>query len=137
MVVTRDLQFGVDDRPGRVGVVGVWCARIALIAAFVVIGATKFDGDPHGQWVRVFARIGLGQWFRVFTGCVQIAGALLMLARRTLTLGAFLLGCTMVGAAIADATVMDAVGVAIVPLALFGAIAAIWFAGTYGATSGR
>ena len=74
--------------------------RVALGALFVFIGYTKFDGDPKGTWFQIFEQIGLGQWFRVFTGVVQTLGGALLVFRRTLTVGAVLLGATMLGAAL-------------------------------------
>jgi putative oxidoreductase len=122
----------VDDAPTAVGVVLAWAARIALVAAFVFIGATKFSNDPNGEWVQLFDKIGWGHWFRYFTGGVQVTGALLMLPPWTLTVGALMLGCTMIGAMITDIVVMHAPGYALLPLVLLGIITAIWFAGTYG-----
>jgi uncharacterized membrane protein YphA (DoxX/SURF4 family) len=132
MARTRDLQFVVDDTPTGVSVVLAWGARLAVVAAFVFIGATKFNNDPRGEWVKLFERIGWGQWFRYFTGTVQVAGALLMLTPWTLTVGAALLVCTMIGAMITDIVVMHAVGYALLPFALLGIVVATWFAGTYG-----
>jgi putative oxidoreductase len=134
---SRDLQFVVDDQPTAIGVVLAWTGRVGVVAAFLFIGATKLNSDPRGEWFRIFERIGWGQWFRYFTGVVQIAGALLLLTPWTLTIGAVLLACTMVGAVIVDITVMQSVGFALLPLILLGVIAATWFAGTYGATSRR
>jgi putative oxidoreductase len=79
----------------------------------------------------------LGQWFRYFTGVVQVAGGLLLLTPWTLTLGAVLLAGTMVGAAIVDIFDIGAVGFALLPLILLGAVGAIWFAGSYGAAARR
>ena len=31
---------------------------------FVLIGYTKFDSNPRGEWYQIFEQIGLGQWFR-------------------------------------------------------------------------
>ena len=137
MPATRDLSFVVDDSPTRVGVFLAWTARVAVVAAFLFIGASKFSSNPRSEWVKVFERIGWGQWFRYFTGVVQVGGALLLATPWTITTGALLLCCTMVGAAIVDATVMHSPGVALVPLVLLGIIAATWFAGTYGSTSRR
>jgi putative oxidoreductase len=137
MAVTRDLRFHVDDEPTAVGIVLAWTARVGVVAAFVFIGATKFDNNPRGQWVKIFEQIGWGQWFRYFTGAVQVTGALLMLTPWTLTIGAFLLACTMIGAMIVDIVVVRAVGFAFLPLVLLGVIVATWFAGTYGATRRR
>jgi putative oxidoreductase len=135
MSATPELRFVVDDKPTGISVILAWAARVSVVAAFVFIGATKFNDNPRSEWVRIFEQIGWGQWFRYFTGAVQVAGALLMLTPWTLTIGAFLLACTMVGAAIVDIVVVHAVGYALLPLVLLGIIVATWFAGTYGATS--
>ena len=132
MAATRELNFTVDDSPTAIGVILAWTARAAVVAAFVFIGVTKFSNNPNGEWVKVFEKIGWGQWFRYFTGAVQVTGALLMLTPWTLTIGALLLGCTMIGAMITDVVVMHAAGYTLLPFALLAIITAIWFAGTYG-----
>jgi hypothetical protein len=137
MALTRDLQFAVDDSPTTVSIVLAWMARIAVVAVFLFVGATKFNSDPRGEWFRIFELIGWGQWFRYVTGTVQVTGALLMLTPWTLTAGAFLLACTMIGAMIVDVAVMHAAGYALLPAVLLGIVAATWFAGTYGALSAK
>jgi len=62
-----------------------------------MIGVSKFR-DP--MWVRLFARIGFGQWFRYLTGAMQITGALLALVPRASLIGIALLAATMLGAVI-------------------------------------
>ena len=131
-----ELKLLVDDRPTGISILLALTARLAVVAAFVFIGLSKFDNDPRSDWVKVFERIGWGQWFRYFTGAVQVTGALLLLTRWTISAGAFLLGCTMIGAMIVDITVMHAVGYALLPMILLGIIVAIWFAATYGVSSG-
>jgi hypothetical protein len=38
---------------------------------------------PNGtEWVGLFRQIGLGQWFRYFTGAVEILGGVLVLVPR-------------------------------------------------------
>ena len=69
---------------------------------FVLIGYTKFDGDPKGMWYQTFEEIGLGQWFRVLTGVVQVAGGLMMCIPRTMIAGAALVAATMLGAVVVD-----------------------------------
>ena len=98
---------------------------IAIGLLFIFIGYGKFDNSPRGSWVQIFELIGLGQWFRIFTGVVQVTGGVLMLPRRTRTAGAALLACTMLGAAIVDVVVMGS-PVVIVPLLLLIVIAAVW-----------
>jgi putative oxidoreductase len=133
MPVAPELKLLVDDTPTGISVILAWMARLGVVAAFLFIGATKFNSDPGGEWFKIFERIGWGQWFRYFTGAVQITGALLLLTRWTLTIGAGLLACTMLGAMIVDIVVMHAVGYAFLPLVLLGVIGATWFAGTFGA----
>jgi putative oxidoreductase len=135
MSVTPDLKLLVDDKPTSISIILSGMARLAVVAVFLLIGGTKFNNDPGGEWFKIFERIGWGQWFRYFTGAVQITGALLLLTRRTLTIGAGLLACTMLGAMMVDIVVMHAVGYALLPLVLLGVIVATWFAGTYGAAS--
>jgi len=96
---------------------------VAIGLLFVFIGYGKFSS--RGVWVTIFEQIGLGQWFRIFTGVVQVTGGVLMIPRRTRSAGAVLLGCTMLGAAIVDVVVIGS-PVAIVPLLLLIVIAAVW-----------
>ena len=98
---------------------------VAVGVLFVFIGYGKFDGNPRRMWFQIFEQIGLGQWFRIFTGVVQVSGGALMLLRRTRTAGAALLGCTMVGATIVDIVVVGS-PVAIVPMLLLIVILVIW-----------
>ena len=123
-----ELKFLVEEKRGAIDVFTAWLPRLAVVFAFVVIGATKF-GNERGEWYRIFELIGLGQWFRYFTGAVQVSGALMMLTPWTRTAGAFLLACTMIGAIIVDIFVAHAVGFAFAPLVLLCIIAATWFAG--------
>ncbi len=99
--------------------------RVALGGLFVFIGYSKFDGDPKGEWFQIFEQIGLGQWFRVFTGVVQTLGGALLVFRRTLTVGAVLIGATMLGAALVDAVLLGS-PIVIVPLLLLILIATVW-----------
>ena len=79
----------------------------ALIGVFfVLIGYTKFDGDPKGMWYQTFEQIGLGQWFRVFTGAMQVAGGLMMCVPKTMVVGAALVAATMLGAVVVDLFVL-------------------------------
>ena len=123
-----ELKLLVEEKRGAIDVFTAWLPRLAVVFAFVVIGATKFSSD-RGEWYRIFELIGLGQWFRYFTGAVQVSGALMMLTPWTRTAGAFLLACTMIGAIVVDIFVAHAIGFAFAPLVLLCIIAATWFAG--------
>ena len=83
-----------------------WLLRILVAALFVLFSVGKFNSDPHGEWFRIFARIGFGQWFRVATGVIELVGGLLFLLPGTARLAAIPLAATMVGAMIADMVVL-------------------------------
>jgi putative oxidoreductase len=91
------------------------------------VGLDKMSTNPHGPWVKTFDQIGLGQWFRYFTGALQISGGLLFLIPRTITAGAILLAGTMLGAVAAQIVILHKPAFALVPGALFVAIVAVWF----------
>jgi uncharacterized membrane protein YphA (DoxX/SURF4 family) len=83
-----------SSRPSRR--IGAWTLQGIIAAAFLAAGAAKLAGIPF--MVDLFAQIGLGQWFRVVTGVVEIAGAVALLVPGLASLGALWLGGTMVGA---------------------------------------
>jgi putative oxidoreductase len=91
-----ELNFLPPPEPRNV--IGDWTIRIGVACAFVVIGLDKFS--PTGEWIDLFRRIGAGDWFRHFTGVVEILGGLLVLIPRTALIGFALLGATMLSAAI-------------------------------------
>jgi uncharacterized membrane protein YphA (DoxX/SURF4 family) len=85
--VTRDSRNRLVD----------WLLRGAIAAAFAMFGAEKFTDH---QWVKLFGQIGFGQWFRYFTGVVEVLGGTLLLIPWTVTAGLALLACTMASASL-------------------------------------
>jgi uncharacterized membrane protein YphA (DoxX/SURF4 family) len=81
-----------------------WIASILLALIFLSEGAAKFADSR--MWVRIFDQIGFGQWFRYFTGAVEVAGAVLLLIPASRMWGALLLACTMCGALLVHVFVM-------------------------------
>jgi uncharacterized membrane protein YphA (DoxX/SURF4 family) len=73
-----------------------WSARLMLAAIFLSAGGFKLLGHP--MMVDNFARLGIGQWFRYFTGMVEVAGATGVLLPVLTPFTVLLLGCIMVGA---------------------------------------
>ncbi len=71
-------------------------AKILTATAFLAAGAAKLAGAD--MMVQTFDAIGLGQWFRVLTGAIEITGALLIFAPRLQFFGAGILATTMLGA---------------------------------------
>jgi hypothetical protein len=72
--------------------------RAGIAVIFLMFGMDKLLADPGSAWVRLFASIGAGPWFRDFTAIVELAGAILLLASRTVLAGLALLGSAMAGA---------------------------------------
>jgi len=123
----------LDDRsvqpmPDRARVIRTWLPRVAIALVFVSVGRSKFR-DP--MWVRLFGEIGLGQWFRVFTGVMQIASGVLVLIPRTSLAGMAMAACTMCGASIAWLTVLHAPANALVPATILALLLAVSFGEYY------
>jgi putative oxidoreductase len=72
---------------------GVWTLQIVVALAFLAAGSAKLAGAPF--MVQLFDQIGVGQWFRVVTGVVEIAGAVSLLHPRLASFGGLWLGSTM------------------------------------------
>jgi uncharacterized membrane protein YphA (DoxX/SURF4 family) len=73
-----------------------WGLRLFLTLVFVYAGLEKFPSAPDAMWVKVFADIGFGQWFRYFTGVVEVVGGCLLLVPWATAIAVPLLVCTMV-----------------------------------------
>ena len=102
----------------------VYGIQILLALVFLAAGTAKLAGAP--MMVQGFELLGLGQWFRYFTGVIEVGGALALLAPVLAGYSAALLSCVMVGAIIAHATRMPGSAIpAMVLLALCGLVA--WY----------
>jgi putative oxidoreductase len=53
-------------RTGRVAIIILWVAQVALAVTFLMAGGSKLVGVP--AMVSLFDALGLGQWFRYVTG---------------------------------------------------------------------
>ena len=96
-----DIQV-VKRGPAR-NIIG-WVLCILMALAFTMAGSVKLIGRPG--MVQEFNQIGLGQWFRYFTGICEVAGAIGILVPRFSRWAALLLAAVMVGAIIAHLTVL-------------------------------
>ena len=115
-----ELKLGLDERRSRIDTLTTWLPRIAVAIAFGSIGIDKFASQS--MWVRIFEQIGLGQWFRYFTGSLQVIGAVMVLVPRTFLDGILLLACTMLGAVITWVFVLHVPGNAPIPAVLLVAL---------------
>ena len=99
-----------------------WVLRGGIALAFLLFGWEKFPSDANGEWPRFFAQVGFGQWFRYFTGIVEMLGAALVLVPWTVNIGLALLACTMACALVIHIFVLHHPLNCIVPSALCAAL---------------
>lgn len=77
----------------------LWVLQSFLSLSFLYFGLCKFN--PHEIfWHALFARIGAGPWFRLFSGGLEVACAVLLLLPKTSSAAAALLACAMAAAAL-------------------------------------
>lgn len=82
----------------KVGNIVVWILQILLAVQFVMNGYALFTD----QFVAKFDDIGFGQWFRYFTGVLEIGAALGLLVPRICGIAALALAGIMGGAALTE-----------------------------------
>jgi hypothetical protein len=70
-----------------------WVLRVLAAAAFLAAGSAKLIGVP--MMVEIFNHIGIGQWFRVLTGLVEVVGGVAILVPATAGFAGVLLATTM------------------------------------------
>jgi putative oxidoreductase len=95
-MIATSIQARKDPR--RIGTrrIGSWVLQGLIAAVFLAAGGAKLAGVPF--MVQLFNLIGIGQWFRIVTGIVEITGAVLLLTPGLASIGGLWLGGTMVGA---------------------------------------
>ncbi|WP_288251602.1 DoxX family protein [uncultured Hydrogenophaga sp.] len=78
--------------------VALWTVQILLACVFLAAGGAKLVGAQ--QMIDVFNEVGIGQWFRYFTGAIEVIAGLSLFIPAISGIGALFLACTMVGAVI-------------------------------------
>lgn len=73
--------------------IGLWTLQAIVASAFFAAGGAKLAAQPF--MVQLFAQIGIGQWFRVVTGVVELIGAFALVYPRLASVGGLWLGATM------------------------------------------
>lgn len=86
----------------RAANITLWILQGLLCAGFLIAGGMKLASHP--MQVENFDKIGLGQWFRYFTGVIEIACAITVLVPRLAWIAASLLVGVMIGALTAHLT---------------------------------
>jgi putative oxidoreductase len=94
---------------------GGWVLRGGVAAYMVVMGAEKFVTGPADPWLVIFQQIGLGDWFRYFTGAVEVVGGILYFFPMTCLIGMLILGCTMIGAMLVHILIRHSIGDSVFP----------------------
>lgn len=90
-----------------------WMIRIGVAIFYVAFGLDKFVAT--GEWVAFFRQVGIGDWFRIATGCIEMGGAVLVIIPRTALAGLLLLSGVMAAAALIWALELGQPGNALVP----------------------
>ena len=73
----------------------LWIPTLFLVYVFARQGAAKFS-DTSG-WARAFAVWHYPVWFRILVGACEVIAAILLLTRRTASIGAALIALVMLG----------------------------------------
>ena len=111
MITTSELPAATGK--GRLSV--LWILSGLVVLAFIGAGGAKLTGTA--AMVELFDKVGLGQWFRYFTGLLEVAAGIGLLISRYAFYAALLLAVVMVGAFMAHVTVLGSSPAA--PVALF------------------
>jgi putative oxidoreductase len=119
-------MFEQSNLPEPTNSLSDWAVRAGFALLFISAGAEKF-GSNSG-WTQLFQQIGVGQWFRYFTGVVEIVGAAFLLIPWTVTAGVALLACTLAVAALLWIFRLGHPGNAVVSGAFLGALVIYWCA---------
>ena len=89
-------RYDEESRFSKALNITFWVLQGLLCATFLVAGTIHLAGSQ--MQIAFFENIGLGQWFRYFTGAIEVICAGLVLFPRTAVAGVAMLGITMVGA---------------------------------------
>lgn len=103
-----------------------WALRALVFVVFLFFGTAKFRTATDAPWVELFDQIGLGQWFRYFTGVLEVVGAFLVLISRTVEPGLILLASVMFGAMVVEVVLLHRSGDAFIAFAFFCAMVAFF-----------
>ena len=107
---------------GKGRLIILWTLSVLTALAFVAAGGAKLAGVP--AMVQLFDKVGVEQWFRYFTGLVELTAGIGLLISRCAFYAALALVVVMIGATIAQLTVLAASPAAPLALLVFNGIIA-------------
>jgi putative oxidoreductase len=93
------------SKPSLLQAIPGWILSLLLALVFLSVGSMKLMGRP--VMVQEFAQVGLGQWFRYFTGLLEVSGAICLLVPPLSRWGAVVLAAVMSGAVVAHLTALQ------------------------------
>ena len=96
-----------SERPvsaGKGRLIILWILSVMTALAFIAAGGSKLAGAP--AMVEMFDKVGVGQWFRYFTGLLELTASIGLLIPRYAFYAAVALAVVMIGAIIAQLTVL-------------------------------
>ena len=103
-----------------------WALRFVIFIVFLYFGTAKFKSLAGAPWVVLFDQIGFGQWFRYFTGVLEIIGAFLVLVSNAVEIGLATLIAIMFGALVISLLLLHSPSEAFFPFAFLCALVAFW-----------
>jgi putative oxidoreductase len=103
MAQTVEIVNG-SSSPGMLRIVLGWILCLLLAILFLMMGSMKLLSRP--VMVQEFNQVGLGQWFRYFTGSLEVIGGAGLLVPKFSRWAALLLAFVMIGALVAHFTVL-------------------------------
>ena len=121
-------RYAAVSRPATTVDRAFWVLQLLLAAVFLIAGTTKLAGAQMP--VETFEKLGVGQWFRYFTGSIEVIAAIMIIVPRTAVVGALLLAAMMIGA---FDTHVFLIGGSPIPALVLLVLAAlvIWYRGLY------
>jgi putative oxidoreductase len=94
----------VPAASGKGRFITLWTLSVMTALAFIAAGGAKLASVP--AMIEIFAKVGVGQWFRYFTGLLEVAAGIGLLISRYAFYAAVALAMVMIGAIIAQLTVL-------------------------------
>ena len=107
VAIRKDSMITTNERSpvtGKRRLITVWILSGLVALSFIAAGGAKLTGVP--AMVEVFEKVGLGQWFRYFTGILEVVAGIGLLLSSYTFYAAALLALVMIGAIIAHLTVL-------------------------------
>jgi uncharacterized membrane protein YphA (DoxX/SURF4 family) len=118
--MTASNELPASSGKGRL--ISLWILSVLTALAFIAAGGSKLAGAP--AMVAIFDKVGVGQWFRYFTGAVELTAGIGLLISRYAFYAALALVVVTIGATIAQLTVLAGSPAAPLALLIFNGIIA-------------